>query len=110
MKKFDDIVFASILVHEADHVEYHKSDNLRKQALYIHCQPLLNPNISINSDLPDLEHRFSVKEVCAEIEENAFLKKAGYSRFSFKNGLIYELFIIISQTFKNIFYIIKYSF
>lgn len=61
-----------MLVHETDHVEHMESSRLRRAALFIHCNPLLNPHISIYSTLPSLEHRLKTMEICAEREQIAF--------------------------------------
>ncbi|MDA3840249.1 MAG: hypothetical protein PF572_04110 [Patescibacteria group bacterium] len=66
-KHFDnDVEFASMIVHETDHVEYLESSRLRRGALAIHCNPIINPHISVYSGIPDISHRIQTIEICAE--------------------------------------------
>lgn len=82
---------AAALVHEADHVEFLRSSRLRKLALTLHCNPLINLRISIDSNLPSLVHRLSPMEICAEKQEIAFHQASNTaSGYEFKRGLIYN--------------------
>lgn len=87
----DKIQFASMLVHETDHVEYLESDRLRRAGLFIKCNPLLNPHISINSRLSDITHRVQAIEICAEKAQIRFHKitdtKSGYEA---ENGIYHN--------------------
>lgn len=85
------VEFASMLVHETDHIEYVESGRLRRAALFLQCNALFNPHISINSRLGDLTHRIQTIEICAEKDQIRFHKlsdtKSGYE---VENGIYYN--------------------
>jgi hypothetical protein len=86
-----EVEFASMLVHETDHVEYMESGRLRRAILFFKCNPILNPNISINSNLPSISHRVKTIEICAEKEQIKFHEitntKSGYEA---EDGIYYN--------------------
>lgn len=87
------IDIASVLVHETDHVEYLESSRVRRIALNIKCNALLNPNISITSGLISVIHRIDAKEICAEKEQIKFHKLTGTeSGYEFNNGIFANFF------------------
>ncbi len=100
--------FASMLVHETDHVEYLESSKLRRAALFIRCNPLLNPNISITSTLPSISHRVEIIEICAERAQIDFSKQTKTASGYGSNGLIFSLFFrSASSLFSGMFKMIK---
>ena len=95
--------FASLLVHETDHVEYIESSKLRRAGLMLKCSPLLNPHISIFSNLPSLTHRLKTMEVCAEKEQIEFHKTNNTeSGYEIKHSFVYHFFILVASIFKMI--------
>lgn len=68
---------ASALVHESDHIEYFKSNGIRRTALFMHCNPVFNADISVTSSIPDINHRINIVEICAEKAEVDFHKLNG---------------------------------
>lgn len=98
----DKVEFASMLVHETDHIEYLESNRLRRAALKIKCSPLLNPHISINSRLGDIIHRVQTIEICAEKEQIRFHKLSDTkSDYEFKNGIYYGFPSYMMRAMKN---------
>lgn len=96
-----DYKFASVLVHEADHIEYLRSGKLRKIALMIKCNPATNFHISIDSMVPTIIHRISPMEICAQKEQIKFHKATETeSGYEIKNGLFYRFFWFIPGAFK----------
>jgi hypothetical protein len=103
-----EIKFASMLIHETDHVEYIESSKLRRMGLFIKCNPLLNPNISINSTLSSISHRVKTIEICAEKEQMEFHELTDTdSGFEAKNGIFNKLFKSIQIFILYIFYFFK---
>lgn len=94
IKKFADAEeFASLLVHEADHVEYIESTKLRRAGLFIKCSPLLNPHISVFSNLFSISHRIKTIEICAEKAQIKFHKATNTeSGYEFKNSFLYNFY------------------
>lgn len=98
-----DIEFASSLVHEADHVEFSKSDRWRKLALWLKCNPLVNPQISVDSYLPSIEHRIKPMEICAEKEEIKFHKLFKIpSQYEMGPGILSNFWYSIMSVFQLI--------
>lgn len=92
---------AAALIHESDHAEFLRSSRLRKLALVVHCNVVTNFRISVDSALPDLTHRFSPMEICAQREEIAFHKLTETeSGYEFKRGMIYNFSRVIKSTLK----------
>ncbi len=103
-----DKIFAGVLVHETDHVEFFDSSPLRRKALYIHCNPLLNPQITLSTWIPDISHRLEHVEICAEKEEAKFLKEVDSpSPYGITETFPFMFFRIIIYIFKVIWKIIK---
>ena len=97
-----DYDLAATLVHEADHIEYMKSNRLRKITLFIKCNPALNPKISIESRLDDLQHRIDPMEICAEKEEIKFHQTTNTpSAYEIKHGIIYNFFSFLINEIKS---------
>lgn len=108
LKDYDtDYKFASALIHETDHVEYLRSNRLRKFGLMLKCNPMTNFRISVDSAVPTIVHRVSPMEICAQKEQIKFHKetktKSGYE---IKNGLLYNFGLLIVQSFKFFFSLI----
>lgn len=96
--------FASMLIHEADHVEYLKSEKLRKIALMVKCNPITNFHISVDSAVPSIIHRVSPMEICAQREQIKFHKATKTeSGYEIKNGLFYNFSKFIFSAFKFFF-------
>lgn len=108
LKKFNSPEkFASLLVHETDHIEYIESSKLRRAGLFFKCNPILNPNISIFSNLPSITHRIKTMEVCAEKEQIAFHKATETeSGYEIKHSFIYNSGLFLLNILKTIFKII----
>ena len=88
-----------MLIHETDHVEYLESSKLRRAALFIKCNPLLNPNISLYSNLSDISHRVKAIEICAEREQIAFHKMTNT-----RSGYIHDNFFVVIFKFIGHFF------
>ena len=99
-----DYDLASILIHEADHIEYMKSNRLRKLALVVKCNPITNFRISVDSTVPSIQHRVDPMEICAQKEQIKFHKetktKSGYET---KQGILYNFGSLIIESFKSFF-------
>lgn len=102
-----DSMFASMLIHETDHVEHIESGKLRRASLFLKCNPLINPHISIDSGLASVVHRIDPMEICAQKEQIRFHKASETtSGYEFKNGIFYNFGFFILHIFKVIFQII----
>lgn len=103
-----DVDFASSLIHEADHVEFIRSGRLRKSLLWLKCNPLVNPKISIDSYIPDLEHRIKPMEICAEKEEINFHKLLKIpSQYEMGRGILRSFWYSIKNSLQLIFSVFR---
>ena len=99
--------FASMLVHETDHVQYLESSKLRRAALFIKCNPILNPHISVYSRLSDISHRIKTIEICAEKEQIAFHEASKTPSHYSDENIFVLIFKFVGGFFKSAFHIIK---
>jgi len=94
----------SVLIHEADHIEYMKSNRLRKLALFVKCNPITNFRISVDSTVPSIQHRVDPMEICAQKEQIKFHKETKtQSGYEIKNGILYNFGRFIIGSFKSFF-------
>lgn len=103
--------FANLLVHETDHVEYLESSRLRRVSLFIKCNPLFNPHISLFSNVSTVTHRVKTIEICAQRAEINFDKEAGISSeyLTFGQALAFP-FLFLWGMFKTSISLIKSMF
>ncbi|MCK5416774.1 hypothetical protein KAI92_05100 [Candidatus Parcubacteria bacterium] len=86
---YDSVELASTLIHESDHVEFLESGKFRRVLLFVKCNPLLNPHISIFSNVPSIRHRITTIEICAQKEEIRFRKQSNTkSGYELRNSIL----------------------
>ncbi len=95
-------LFASMMVHEANHLEYQRSSKWRKRFFNIYCSPFLNTNISLYSDL-DKAHAYNTVEICAEKEQIRLINELGGKQRFNEHGLIYYFYVNLKNTIKSLF-------
>lgn len=72
---YDLIRYSSVLIHEADHLELFKSSNLKKILLFARCNPVFNLHLVISFHAGAMAHDMNFMEICAEKEQNRFMKE-----------------------------------
>lgn len=86
--------FASVVIHEANHLEYFKRNKWRARFLNIQCSPFLNTNISVMTTGLDADHKYETVEICAEREQLKFANLAHIEEYQLKkHGVIYYFFL-----------------